>query len=61
MKKIRKILQKLVNYCRIPESLEEVHDIQEDIIDVLIEMNGLKKTWHTGDPDMYLEEEEKEE
>jgi len=58
MKKIHKILQRLANYSRIPESLEEVHDIQEDIIDVLIEMNGLKKTWHTGDPEMYLEKKE---
>ena len=58
---IRKTLQRLVNYRRIPESLEEVNDILEDIIDVLIDMNGLKKTRYTESPDIHFEEKENEE
>ncbi len=58
---IRKALQRLVNYGRIPESLEAVNDILEDIIDVLIDMNGLKKTWYTENPDTHFVENESEE
>jgi uncharacterized protein YggL (DUF469 family) len=57
---IRQTLFRLVN-ADSAESLEEVNDILEDIIDVLIEMNGLKKTWYTGSPDTYFEEKENEE
>jgi hypothetical protein len=52
---IRQTLFRLVN-TDSAESLEEVNDRLEDIIDVLIEMNGLKKAWYTGSPYTYFEE-----
>ncbi len=57
---IRQALFRLVNADSV-ESLEEVNDILEDIVDVLIEMNGLKKTWYTGTSDTHFEEKESEE
>ncbi len=57
---IRQALFRLVN-ADSAESLEEVNDILEDIVDVLIEMNGLKKTWHTGTSDTHFEEKENKE
>ena len=57
---IRQTLFRLVN-ADSAESLEEVNDRLEDIIDVLIEMNGLKKAWYTESPYTYFEEKESEE
>lgn len=57
---IRHTLFRLVNADRA-ESLEEVNDVLEDIIDILIEMNDLKKVWYTGSPDTHFEKREIEE
>jgi hypothetical protein len=57
---IRQSLFRLVNADRA-ESLEEVNDVLEDIIDILIEMNDFKKVWYTGSPDTHFEKRENEE
>jgi rhamnogalacturonyl hydrolase YesR len=57
---IRKTLFRLVN-AESPESLEEVNDVLEDLIDILIEMNDFKKVWYTGSPDTHFEKRENEE
>jgi len=57
---IRHTLFRLVN-AESPESLEEVNDVLEDLIDILIEMNDFKKVWYTGSPDTHFEKRENEE
>ena len=57
---IRQSLFRLVNADRA-ESLEEVNDVLEDIIDIIIEMNDFKKVWYTGSPDTHYEKRENEE
>lgn len=56
--RIKVHLERLVNAT--PESFEELIDCLDDVIDILVEMNGYKKSFYVGSSYCYLEDIENE-